>query len=391
MEPFNKPLSELTVDNINIIVRDKVPESRSLDYKRELPPLTEAGNKELLKDVSAFANTVGGYLIYGVDEKEGVPTEILGVEVEDFDKLKQRFENLLRTGADPVIRRVDFHTVDVNGSRKVVIIKIPRSIARPHVVRIKDHFRFYGRNSSGVHQLEVEDLRRAFLESETLATKIRNFRSDRLSAISTNETFMPLLLGAKIILHLIPDSSFELGKRYDFGTEWISDFPPICASGWSRRITFDGIMTYWDDREKGFAYNYTHVFNNGVLEAVDAFMLQTRGERKIIPSIGYEEKLIDALNKYLYSFKKYQIELPAWVCLSLLGIKGYVMGVDTFWHDEVHSIDRDELIISPVRIESYDFPADQILKPAFDSIWNACGCKQSINYNENGTWKHKRR
>ncbi len=244
MEPFNKPLSELTVDDINIIVRDKVPESRSLDYKRELSPSTDAGNKELLKDISAFANTVGGYLIYGIDEKEGVPTEILGVEVQNFDELKQRFENLLRTGVDPVIRGVDFHKLDLNESRKVVIIKIPRSIARPHAVRIKDHFRFYGRNSSGVHQLEVEDLRRAFFESETLATKIRNFRSERLSAISTNETFMPLLPGAKSVLHLIPDSSFELGKRYDFGKEWALDFPPIYNGDWSRRITFDGIMTY---------------------------------------------------------------------------------------------------------------------------------------------------
>jgi hypothetical protein len=323
-----------------------------------------------------------------------VPTEILGVEVEDFDKLKQRFENLLRTGADPVIRGVDFHAVDVNGSRKVVIIKIPRSIARPHVVRIKDHFRFYGRNSSGVHQLEVEDLRRAFLESETLATKIRSFRSDRLSAISTNETFMPLLSGAKIVLHLIPDSSFELGKRYDFGEEWISDFPPIYnSSGWNRRITFDGIMTYTGNDKEGIVYYYTHVFNNGILEAVDAFSLQIQGEKKIIPSVGYEEELIDALNKYLYSFKKYQIELPAWVCLSLIGIKGYVMGVNEFWFRDrkVYPIDRDELIILPIRIESYDLPVDRILKPAFDSIWNACGYKQSLNYDENETWKRKSR
>jgi hypothetical protein len=269
-----------------------------------------------------------------------------------------------------------------------VIIKIPRSIARPHVVRIKDHFRFYGRNSSGIHQLEVEDLRRAFLESETLATKIRNFRSDRLSAISTNETFMPLLSGAKIVLHLMPDSSFELGKRYDFGEEWISDFPPIYSSGWNRRITFDGIMTYLGNDEKGIVFYYTHVFNNGVLEAVDAFLLQARGEKKIIPSIGYEEKLIDALNKYLVSFKKYQIELPVWVCLSLIGIKGYVMGVDSFWWPgEFHPIDRDELIISPIRIESYDLPVDRILKPAFDSIWNACGFKQSINYDKNNNRK----
>ena len=64
------------------------------------------------------------------------------------------------------------------------------------------------------------------------------------------------------------------------------------------------------------------------------------------------------------------------------------MGVDSFsWPNEFHPIDRDELIISPIRIESYDLPADRILKPAFDSIWNACGYKQSINYDENNNWK----
>ena len=67
MELFNEPLNKLIIDNIKIIVQDKIPESRTLDYKRELPPQTDAGNKELLKDISAFANTVGGYLIYGIE------------------------------------------------------------------------------------------------------------------------------------------------------------------------------------------------------------------------------------------------------------------------------------------------------------------------------------
>lgn len=392
MELFGKALSEVSIEDIETIVRDKIPESRTVDYKLELHPKTDGGNKEFLKDISAFANTMGGYLIYGIDEEEGVPTEIKGVRVDNCDKLKQHFENLLRTGVDPVIRGVDFHAVDLEDSKKLVIVKVPRSIARPHAVRIKKHFRFYGRNSSGVHQLEVDDLRRAFLASETLTAKIRSFRNDRLSAISTDETFMPLYPGAKIVLHLIPVSSFELGKRYDFGEEWLSDFPPIYASGWSRRITFDGIMTYWDDREQGYAYNYTHVFNYGVLEAVDAFCLHVREEKKIIPSVAYEKKLIGALNKYLQSFRKCQIDLPIWICLSLIGVKDYVMWVDNFfWPDEVHPIDRDELIIPAIRLESYELSADQILKPAFDSIWNACGYKQSRNYDENGNWEPRRR
>ena len=208
MELFNKPLNQVKFDDIQTIFKDKVPESRTLDYKLELHPMTDGGNKEFLKDVSAFSNTMGGYLIYGIEEEEGIPTGIEGVDVEDFDKLKLHFENLLRTGVDPAIRGVNFQIVDVMELKKIVIIEIPRSIARPHVVKIKNHFRFYGRNSAGVYPLEIDDLKIAFLASETQANRIRNFRADRLSQISVGETPVPLIKGGKIVLHLIPVSAF---------------------------------------------------------------------------------------------------------------------------------------------------------------------------------------
>ena len=210
MELFNKPLNQVKLEDIQTIFQDKVPESRTLDYKLEIHPMTDGGNKEFLKDVSAFANTMGGYLIYGIKEEEGIPIGIEGVHVDDFDKLKLHFENLLRTGVDPAIRGTDFQTVDIEGIKKIVIIKVPRSISRPHVVRIKNHFRFYGRNSASVYPLEVDDLKRAFLASETLATRIRNFRNDRLSQIAVGERPVPLFKGGKIVLHLIPVSAFEL-------------------------------------------------------------------------------------------------------------------------------------------------------------------------------------
>ena len=40
-----------------------VPEGISIEYKRELYSGSDAGVKEFLKDVSAFANTSGGHLI----------------------------------------------------------------------------------------------------------------------------------------------------------------------------------------------------------------------------------------------------------------------------------------------------------------------------------------
>jgi hypothetical protein len=229
----------------------------------------------------------------------------------------------------------------------------------------------------------VEDLRRAFLESETLATKISNFRNDRLSAISINETFAPLVSGAKIVLHLIPDSSFEFGKTYDLGKNCFSDFLPSYSSGgYNSRVTFDGMMNYWPDLQE--VYCYSHIFNNGILERVDAFSL-TGSDKKLIPP-SYEAELIKLLNMYFESFKKYQIELPAWVCLSLIGVKGYVMGIERLlrFGCVIPPIDRDDLIVPPIRIESYDLSADKVLKPAFDLVWNASGYEKCPYYNNDG-------
>jgi len=53
---------------INSWVRTQTPESLFLDYKRELNFKTQKDKIELAKDISSFANTEGGCLIYGIDE-----------------------------------------------------------------------------------------------------------------------------------------------------------------------------------------------------------------------------------------------------------------------------------------------------------------------------------
>ena len=44
-------------------------ESRYLDYKERLPGDSDEDKRELLADVTAFANTAGGDLLYGVRER----------------------------------------------------------------------------------------------------------------------------------------------------------------------------------------------------------------------------------------------------------------------------------------------------------------------------------
>ena len=91
-----KRLEDIAEDDLIALIEDQVREGRTIDYKRELPRGDDKSKKEFLADVSSFANTSGGDLIYGMDEEEALPTEIVGLQSGDLDKERQRLESIDR-------------------------------------------------------------------------------------------------------------------------------------------------------------------------------------------------------------------------------------------------------------------------------------------------------
>ena len=76
---INKPINSIESSDLDALVANAVPEGKLLDYKRDLPGPADADKKELLADASSFANTAGGFLIFGVEETSGVPSAIVGI------------------------------------------------------------------------------------------------------------------------------------------------------------------------------------------------------------------------------------------------------------------------------------------------------------------------
>jgi predicted HTH transcriptional regulator len=75
-EMIHKRLEEIQETDLDHLVANGVPEGKTIEYKEILPGNSDGDKKEFLADVSSFANTTGGDLIFGVDEAKGTPLGI---------------------------------------------------------------------------------------------------------------------------------------------------------------------------------------------------------------------------------------------------------------------------------------------------------------------------
>ena len=65
---IDKEFDDININDIEFLVDNKVAEGLLLDYKVQNYSRTNNGKKELLKDITAFANSSGGDLIIGVGD-----------------------------------------------------------------------------------------------------------------------------------------------------------------------------------------------------------------------------------------------------------------------------------------------------------------------------------
>jgi predicted HTH transcriptional regulator len=96
-----KDLSDVSLQDVQVLCDNHVLESRSLDFKATAIDRGDRGKREFLADVCALANASGGDLILGVKEKEGAADEVCGIEVADQDDERLFLTNLVRGGLEP--------------------------------------------------------------------------------------------------------------------------------------------------------------------------------------------------------------------------------------------------------------------------------------------------
>lgn len=389
---LEKPLNDIKEDDLKELIENRVIETKDLDYKLLLPSKRDADKKEFLSDIVSFANTIGGDVIYGIaqDNETGYPIDLIGLDLPNKDQEILRLESMIRDGIEPRIPPVEIQPVPLSNSKTIMVIRVQKSWLAPHRVKFAGDHKFYARGTNGKYELDVGELRNAFLFRDSINDKIRKFRENRIARLFANETPIPFHDNPKIVLHLIPMISFNPSTIYDIDSiKGKYDYVrPIKGLSLNFRYNLDGFLVY-SVGGSDLSYSYMQIYRNGIIEAVDAseFIRQ----EKVIPSASYETSIIKALSNYMLVLKNLKVELPVVIFLTMMGVKGYSMATVRFFEEESKTIDRDILQLPEVLIETYNIKPEIVLKPTFDTIWNACGLAKSLNYDENGAWNPQRR
>lgn len=392
-------LSAVTKANLDALLDNAVPESRRLEYKEELPGSNDDAKREFLKDVSALANSAGGDIIFGVKEKRdadgkpsGIADSILGLSA-NLDAEILRLESIIRDGLDPRLPGVQFKQIQGFPIGPVLILHVSQSLASPHMITFKSYSRFFARTSAGTYQLDVREIGDAFKVSSKVQETIKNFREARITAIRSNQMPIPMDEGPKYVVHVIPVSTFASPNAVDIERLGYREIllAPLNCSAWNTRMNIDGCLSFGPD-ETHKCLSYAQFYRNGVAEFVDAKMFRRHGNSEadnLIPGPLLERQTVMTVQRIQEVYAKLGIDPPIAVFATMLNVNGFSMaGAQTF-PDELHFVDRDDLVFPDVMVDSLRVEArilGTMLRPIFDAVWQSAGHPGSTSYTRDGTW-----
>jgi Schlafen, AlbA_2 len=148
--------------HIKKLVADGIEEGLTLDYKAS-PALARDDKQinEMCKDVSAFANSAGGQLIYGVveDKVTRKPTAT-DPGVTDAKITREWIEQVLNSRIQPRISNIRTAQLDNRKGGSVFVVTVPSSQTGPHQAPDKRYYKRFDLRSVAMEDYEIKDVMR---------------------------------------------------------------------------------------------------------------------------------------------------------------------------------------------------------------------------------------
>jgi hypothetical protein len=393
MTLIHKPVAALASADIQRLIDDGVPEGMHLDFKRDPIGTDDESKSEFLKDATAFANRGGGDLIIGVQETDGVAGKIVGISKAASDSQITHLENILRSGVEPRLIGHQIRAISVDQNSAVLVVRVPRSWTGPHRVTMKGRNRFFVRNSGGVHEMSLSELRSAFLERDTAEARVRQWRADRMAAIGNGRTPVVFKRGPSVVLHVVSVAAQE-GTVDPRRAEKLRSKLAVLGDGTATYsvFNFDGLAVSYEVGPENPRDSYVQVFRDGAIEAaicdVSSEKRGSGGETQVYMHTKdiLEECIFGPLPRLVEALTELGCPPPFAVGIALFDVAGSMI---PFGRGRQQPLKETELVppmvlLSEPRLEGQ---WHKLVRAPLDQLWNSYGFRGVEGFDADGSWR----
>ncbi len=160
-----RTLTEWTTDVVVDMLTKSLFETDHYDNKQELPhPQDHAAKERLRRTCCAFANSDGGFIVFGISDDRTLPAEDRLVGLEKTQDFPQQFGNYPRKCVPSIEWNFLNPPLSLPSSKVLHVVEIPKSWKAPHATGDHDRgWRFTKRTNQGNEGMTIEEVRSGFL------------------------------------------------------------------------------------------------------------------------------------------------------------------------------------------------------------------------------------
>lgn len=385
-----KALSLIQSADLEALCFEKTPESRHLEFKRELPGSKDKDRFEFAKDVAAFANAEGGDIVYGIEEQDGAAARILPLKDCDQDSARIRLMQILDASLEPRLDHLEIQPIPI-GDGFILVVRVPPTNLGPFRVVQNHNSRFVVRELNYVRDMTFSEIRSAFAAEKNFRAIVEAEQRRAIDTIIEGATWRPLQKGPALAFQVVPYAAASGRLRIDPASAFENHNYMMLPNwgGCSRALNLDGLVFYAGSNDELYAYNLAH--RSGVFEAF-SFSGYSFSDQPIIPALSLAQTVREAAHEFVKHYKRLQIGGPAAMALSLVGAKGRKLEMGSRYFREAPLGDRDVMPIPPIYVESIldDEKLDPAIKSLLDITWQAFGVSSCPYFDEHGVWQNPR-
>lgn len=398
MLPMN--LNDLAPSHIQALIDSEVPESLMLEYKQQLPTRQTDETREFVYDIAAMANSAGGHIVYGITDRRGedskstgIADKLFGVRISNPQAEIDRLTNLIRDSIAPRLTGVVMQPVSCDEG-DALVIRVPRSWNRPHMVTAGGVNKFFARAATGKYPMSVDEIGRAFSEQSELGERIREWRSHRAELLALGKGPAPLASEVAMLFHVIPADSFSRGLLRGTWrvTEDEKNYMHVPHGPYHPRYNADGFICLAQTGvTQDATYGYTQMFRSGIVEYVDSncFWPPMGGTGHMLLAQELEKQMVQCYKDAITRYRKQGRNEALYVGFSLIGIEGKQFFFNTMSLAFPQSTVRQNVFTSPEMLvdpnEPEDQPFEKTLLPLVDTMWQVGGY-QGTPCKRQGAW-----